>query len=175
MERKYRVLLWLVCISLALNVLLYFNIGRLTSEIPQETSRHLSDSLRTLESRIDGIYRDIQEKKEEKKWVQATNFIPDRYSSCPEELHLDLEWSLREVEKEARVSLLYRPEEGDWTRVEADNLEGNNYRASLVLSSQELYQYQLLAEGESARASEIERVPAEYYRPSPGYKGKREA
>lgn len=91
-----------------------------------------------------------------------------REASSPGEIHLGMEWSFQEIEKEAQVYLLYRAEcEEDWTKVTADHVEGTTFQAPVVLLPDETYQYQVIAEGSALRASETTAIPAVYYRIPP--------
>jgi hypothetical protein len=101
-------------------------------------------------------------------WITASSFSPDLAKSSPEEIYLDIEWSFSELAKGAEVYILYRQEEEtEWKRADARSVGGPSYRATLVLSPQFRYLYQMVTVGSALRATTPTVVPAEHYRPIP--------
>jgi hypothetical protein len=161
---REKLILGLLAASIVINMHSLTRLGRLEEQIYSQAN-HLSSQIGGVLSRVSSIEESLLQLQEGAKWVMAGEFRPDTENSTPTEIHLNYEWSFREVEQGARVYLLYRTETGDWTKIEAANIGGSTYSAHLVLSPWEQYQYQVVAEGGGLQAGEVSNIPERYYRP----------
>ena len=159
MEKRVNILISLMLALLGLNIYLLFMIR------DEDPIIHCSGSSNYWQ--IQELAEKIEE-YQENRWVISRAFNPNNEASSPDALHLDLEWSFSEIEQAAPVYLLYRSKgDHDWIKIPASPGETGLYRASLVLSSQLEYEYQILAEGSIFRNSGITALPPEYYRREP--------
>lgn len=167
LEKKIKILTLLLAGSLLVNIYTLKRMEKLEQRILNQTS-NLNGSVTIIESKMRDLSRNIREIKDKNKWVVTKEFKPDQKASSPDEIHLNMEWTFREVEKDARVFLLYRAEsEHNWTKVSAENIRGNTYRASLILSPKKKYKYQITAEGNTFKTEETAEIPLQYYQPIP--------
>ncbi len=164
MEKRVNLLIVLLILMLGLNLYLMLEIRNVKHQV--QFSRCSSDTgwishqINTLTEKIDEF--------QDSKWVISKTFLPNREASSPEAIHLDLELSFREIEKGANVYLVYRDiGSANWTNVPTDYLKGSHYLASLILSPEYEYEYQIIAEGTSIITSDISKIPARYYRREP--------
>jgi hypothetical protein len=165
MEKRINFIIVIILLSLGLNIYLFMDFRY----IKQQVQGIVSDSSTNgISSEISTLTRKINEIKEENKWIMSKDFIPNTEASSPETIHLDLEWSFKEIEKGANVTVLYRNKsDSDWTKVQAVHLKENFFRAPFILSPKYEYEYQIVAEGTSIKTSEIAKIPTDIYRKEP--------
>ncbi|MCC5910185.1 MAG: hypothetical protein JJT76_07095 [Clostridiaceae bacterium] len=167
MEKKIKILTGLLAISLVLNLYSILRLGKIENMLSY--SNHDHRMMEMFKNDIHGLYRKIDEIKQESKWIASKEFKPNEGASSPEEIHLELDVSFKELEEDAKVLLLYRAiAEGEgWTELSANKVGRNLFTAPLILSPEEEYEYQLVAEGSTVKVEEINRIPVAYYRPTP--------
>lgn len=105
----------------------------------------------------------MSETLEREKWIQQIHFSLSDRKAEPGVIYVDVEWALKEVEKEAEILFQYRKEDGKWTKVEADVISGTIYHTTIPLSIKDPYIYQIPANGSVIKGSEMEYIPTEMY------------
>ncbi|WP_138420923.1 hypothetical protein [Aquibacillus sediminis] len=150
------------------SIIVNFNMLDKMEELKSQQEQTRSQVDRQLRYEIDHLSQQIQEINEKNEWVSDREFKAVEERSTPEEIHLDLEWTFREVESDASITVAYR-EEGatEWEEVEANNASGSAYLASLVLSPMHTYEYKIMSEGDTIQSTETRRIPQELYQPIP--------
>ncbi|SET70644.1 hypothetical protein SAMN05660297_03224 [Natronincola peptidivorans] len=169
MRKRIKMLTWLLVISLGLNVYSILKMERAYNNMTNQLHGSINNTMHNLMHDISGLYRKIDEITQENRWVVSEEFIPNMEASTSEELHLNVEWSLNEVEKGAKIALLYRAkgEAEGWNQVIVNHTGGNNFSAPLILSPEKDYEYQLVSEGNIIKTNEITEIPPQHYKPSP--------
>jgi len=162
MEKRIQLLTWLVVGSLLINVYSIYRLNDVDSKVQSVGSVY------SIGSDISRLYTMIYQIVEENKWVVNQEFKPNAGASSPQEIHLDIEWTFKEIEEDANVFLLYRAEsETEWTEVPAQNKGMGTFAAPTILSPKEKYEYQAIAKGSTLRTGEIDQIPGEFYRLMP--------
>ena len=169
MRKRIKILTSLLVVSLLLNVYGIYRLRSIEGYLINHISRSNNDIGRMLNSEFSGLHMRLNDTIKNNLWVQSWTFSPKREESTPNEIHLNFQWVFSEVEKGARVLLLYRDKstsEG-WTEEVANNVGVNSFSASLVLSPKKNYEYQIISEGNFIKTDEITEVPERYYKPMP--------
>ncbi|SCY00528.1 hypothetical protein [Alkaliphilus peptidifermentans] len=168
MERKIKILTWLVVASLAVNVYSFLRADRMENNFIDRLNNLERNVTHTLGNETRSFYYHLNELKNANEWVISKSFQPIAEVSSPNELHFDLQWTLSEVEKDANVLLLYRyKNQPDWLKVLADDIGINEFSAPLILSPDNDYEYKIVSEGSLIKATEAIEISSEYYKPTP--------
>lgn len=174
MEKDNKVLVALLVGSLLLNFSSFRAVNQLKRDINQQVNHGHNSSVRlgNLENSIYALNFKFEEMKQDSRWIIKEEFIPNKETSSVDEINLELEWSFREIERDAKVYLLYSVQNsGEWKKVEAQKSAGSAYRAPLNLSPKEKYTYKIASEGNAIRSGEVKEIPEKYYRPMSLYTG----
>ena len=148
--------------SLMLNLYSIYRLNEVESRVQYIGSIH------SVSRDIDRLYSMINQVFKENKWVVEQEYKPNTEKSSPQEIHLDIEWTFKEVEVDAFVSLLYRAkDEAEWKEVAAQNKGLGTFAAPVILSPKERYEYQVIARGSTLRTGDIHQIPEEFYRITP--------
>lgn len=167
MENKNKAILLIVSGSLLLNFIVFSRLGSIRQELVNVRNSN-SSYIQMLESRINSLTTVIGNLNEENKWVTSAEIKPILETSKPGEIDIEIEFSLKEIEKGASVQVIYKTESEDlWTEVRAENVGGNSYRAPLVLGNKEIYNYQIVTMGNINRTSDIRTIPSSFHMPNP--------
>lgn len=166
MDSKHRVLAVLLSACIIINLYSIVRINRLEQEIsnlaqavPSNTLNNLSQQIGSVASKLDALAR-------EQEWLINLDYRVDYEQSCPEQIYLTMEFTLREA-GDARVVLYYKEEnEVQWRSVEASATGGNAFQAALVLDGGRYYQYKLQV---GDIVNEVRSIPASLVRFSPVY------
>jgi len=170
MERGKKILMALLIISLVINISTFSKIGRIENKI-QSLSSYISDMDRQndyLHNSVLDLSRNLNDIKEGNKWITLEEFLLDIDSSSKDEIHLDLQWGFSDIEKDAKVYLLYGTEETeDFTKILATKYKDGIFTAPLALSPKYNYRYKIMAEGSTIKSGDIKEIPNRYYKPAP--------
>jgi hypothetical protein len=170
MEKGSKILVSLLVVSIILNLYSLSGMKNLKQELQNQyyNVRNSEYKLSNLENSLSNINNRINEIHKESKWVTNEEFTANEGSSTKDEIHLNLEWSFKEIERGAEVYLLYSIQNSEnWTRVKANNVGDGIFRAPFILEPKHEYRYKVAAQGTAVRTSEIKSIPSKHYRPSP--------
>lgn len=168
MEKKIKILVVLAVLSLVVNCYSILRLGIIKDNVTSKLNTSLNNEIKVLRRDINVLSRNINEIKQIDSWVIYKEFKPNKEVSSRSQIYLELEWSLKEIEKNANVYLLYRSKSKteDWKKVTANSMGNNKFRASLVLSPEKNYEYKLISEGELVRTNNISEISSEIYKPA---------
>lgn len=167
MENRNKVILFIVLGSVLLNVMMLSRVAIIRQDIHSVDSS-IRSNIYLLENRIKNIHTGINHIKEEGKWTIVKALTPNLEKSKPGEIHLELEFSLREVDNGANVNVLYKSElEVLWNNASVASIGGNSFKSSLILENKSNYQYQIVSESNILRLSEAYPIFKWYTQPSP--------
>jgi hypothetical protein len=162
-----KIIIFLLVISLIFNYYSFSRIGHLQDQV-QNIENSFRWDIENTRSQIYHLTSQLAEQKEAEKWIIKEEFIPNYAYSNQDEIHLDLQWTFREVETDAIVTLFYRQKNHtDWNEVKAKNPAGTTYLAPIILTTTNDYEYQIIAEKSTIKTGEIKEVPARMYKPMP--------
>lgn len=166
-QKFLKVIIFLLIISLIFNFYSFSRIGQLSTNL-EHLQRISWWDIERIRDDVNTINHRLYEISEEERWIVKEQFIPDTEKSSPESIYLTLDWTFREVEKGADVSLLYRSNgDTDWTEVVAKHNGGTNFSAPLELVSNKNYEYQFTAENNMIKTSDVKQIPDHMYKPMP--------
>ncbi len=168
MNKSIKILTWLVAGSLALNVYTLSALNKMENNLAVRMERSVYNHTDFLRSLVVDLHHNVNSIKEESKLITSVDFKPNTTISSPKSIHLDVEWTYREVEQGAIIVLQYR-EKGSaaWQRVEASQISETSFSAPVVLDPIKDYEYQLVANGKMIRAEGISAIPGYYYQAAP--------
>ncbi|QUH26515.1 hypothetical protein [Serpentinicella alkaliphila] len=167
MENKHKAILFIVVGSLFLNLIMFFRINSMKQELHNVNNTN-SNNLYMLESRLNNLTMAISNLQEENKWVASSIINANHEKSQPGQIHLDIDFSLREIENGAQLKVVYKTEkEEEWSEVNAVNIGGNTFRAPIFLDKKETYHYLIVSRGNINRSSDTMIIPSNYYIPNP--------
>ena len=137
------------------------DISRVQARLPHDSSHELLNMTHRLQS-LEALLVDMQTQS---RWVAAVDVHPVPEESSPGSIALDVDWSFRELETDALVSLLYRQGANeDWTDVPAQPTGTGSYRARMTIQGAGEVQYRISAVSALERSSDIYNVPGHLYR-----------
>ncbi|MGF7186910.1 hypothetical protein GGQ84_003046 [Desulfitispora alkaliphila] len=169
MEKKIKVLTWLVIVSIALNLYSFSRLNQMENNLSTHIDRSVYNNTHWLQSQVGSIQRSISEIQEDNKWIRSIDFRANENDSSPKKINMDVEWTFKEIEKEPNVLFQYR-EKGqgkDWTKIPAVQKGSTNFSASVILSPDKDYEYQLVSKGNLVKSEAITDIPGQYYKPVP--------
>ncbi|ACB84304.1 hypothetical protein [Natranaerobius thermophilus] len=168
-DSRFKLLLTLLIISLAINVYGFLRVVQLEDEITQVSHKVNNENQRMYRS-INSIQENLYNLEKEQQWILSEEFSVDQEKSSPEEIIMELSWSFREIEEDADVYLEYSKDDQDeeaWERLTVVQIDDLTYSASLELDPKEDYNYRYIAKGDHTRVSEDTTLSARHYRPQP--------
>ncbi|OIJ15674.1 hypothetical protein BKP35_01370 [Anaerobacillus arseniciselenatis] len=161
-----KVIIFLLLISLIFNFYSFSRIGNLSTAVDRIHSDLQWENDR-IAQQVNSLSRQLHDIQEQEKWIIKKEFLANEEKSSPEEIHVSLEWTFKEIETNAQVTLLFRENSTvDWKEIEASNTNGTNYIAHLVLSSDNDYEYQIVAKDSTIVTSNIKQIPQRIYKPT---------
>ncbi len=165
MEKKLKYLIGIIAISVLLNFWSIGKIGRLENQI--DSIRNSVGQWAHLNSEINSLYGRMARLEEEKRWINRIEFIPNVEDSTLEEIHMYIQWSLREFEINSIPKLRYKKSYTDdtWIEILAEKKEEGTFLAPVILDPTENYQFQVVMEGSFFVAGEVMNIPSYYYKP----------
>ncbi|MFD2043342.1 hypothetical protein ACFSTA_02970 [Ornithinibacillus salinisoli] len=167
MRKKSNMLLGSLIVVMSISAISFIIMLNQINTIERQNNL-LQNELYGMKTDINHISQRISELNESEQWILNEVFKPIEANSTPEEIHLSLTISLKEVGEGNTVHVLYKEiEKSDWKEAPANHTEGLNYRASLQLSPQKEYVYQVVSDGEISRTDEPKEIPSHIYRPAP--------
>ncbi|HEX7065896.1 MAG TPA: hypothetical protein VF199_12575 [Bacillales bacterium] len=169
MSKNMKIILGLLIGSLVVHLIALMMIYNLQETVNFQASaiNNLQRRLNVVGNELGRVNQSLHQMKEQDKWILSKTFTPVEAKSSPEEIHLNLQWVFRKIEKDASVSLYYRSGKGEWRKEKAAYVNGNEYQAPLVLSPDEDYQYKIIAKGSSLVSGKTNYIPGKYYKPMP--------
>ncbi|GAE33258.1 hypothetical protein [Halalkalibacter akibai] len=159
---KTKIIVGLLVGSLAFNI---YNVVQMNS-INKQLTEHISNTSNWVSSEISSLYSDLYSWQQEDKWVKDIEFKPIRQSSDPNQIVVDVKWSIEELESGADVFFLYREnEQENWEKVTAVPNDQFTQYASIILDPTKEYMYKIIAEGNYIKGSNTSFIPSDSYRP----------
>ena len=156
-----------VTVCLILNVAMFLKLGSINRQMESFTIINRNSMNRIL-SEITDLHTGIYNMQEENKWVLTNIIKPNTEKSSIDDMYVDLEFSVREIEKTALVSVLYKADvHNKWTEVPAINLGGNSFKAQMQLENEKSYQYQIVSNGSMNKSSDVYPISKSITSPSP--------
>lgn len=156
-NRNYRTYIIVLLITLvAINIIAYGQINKLEREI-----ENLTVSYNELHKRINEVTDELNLINEGSSWVASIEYHPNIEKSKVDDIYIDIVWSFREIEKEAKVFIEYTEDNQNWIKIESKNIQGPKYTATLNLDPNKTYKYRFLA---SDNYSYEYTIPYYYYR-----------
>ncbi len=157
-----------------LAILLIFSIVQTTRIYQMESTltdiTRMVDSMRSevvsgqhrVSSQVQSV---MNEWKRENLWLQSDSWDYEKRESKDGSIVLKGQWSFNEMETDADVYVMVRAQDdvAAWTQLPLTNDGGLNYSASVVVSPDKSYNYQLFMDGSVKRSSELRGIPMEYY------------
>lgn len=137
----------------------YSFMNRMDQEIRNinGTVSRIERDMDNLESRILNSVRRVAE---EKKWLYDVDYKVSDVSKDLKDATVTLKWSVRELNKDASMYLLYGIEDekshevSEWKRVDSEDLGNLSYRVQLDLPFQNNYQFKVLVEDDGSSISQ---------------------
>ena len=168
MKRTIKIISWLVAGSLALNIYTLSALNKMENNLTVRMERSVYNHTDILRSLVVDLHHNINSIKEASKLITSVEFKPNNNSSSPKSIHLDVEWTYRELEQGAIIVLQYR-EKGAaaWQKVEANQISETSFYAPLLLDPTKEYEYLLVSKGNMIRTEGISTIPSSYYQPAP--------
>ncbi|MFC0559474.1 hypothetical protein [Halalkalibacter alkalisediminis] len=164
MKGTTKFILVLLIGSVLLNVYGLFQMKQMKMNLMD----YVSSSSHGIEHRLSSIEHELYQWQERDRWVQNIQFTRSEPTTGPDAIHVDVEWTLQEVERDAQINFLYRKgEKGNWMEVEAEWISGSMYQATIPLNAKDHYSYQISSNGSVMKGSEIGYIPTEIYQPDP--------
>lgn len=170
MGNKDKIIIALIISSILLHIYSLSLIGDLKTQLHNVNSNVMNNtnSMNGISSSVGRLSRELNNLKEEKQWVKDLDFLPNIEVSIPGEIHLDVEWTFNELEKDSKAYLYYKSNSSDsWTEIAAKNLGGGIYKAPIILSPDNNYDCKVVVKGSSIKTGNTFVVPSRYYKPAP--------
>lgn len=166
MDKKLLILIWLMVGSLFLNFYTFFRIGNLEAEI-KNINNNIINSSNFFSHQFDYLSSNVN-RKPENNWIKYIEYIPNEEKSTPSEIHLFIQWSFQEIDRDAEISFYYKTVNDDnWIKANIEEKEEVTYIAETILSEDKNYEFKIVANGSSIRTSDIYSIPSNYYQLSP--------
>ncbi|WP_163537142.1 hypothetical protein [Gracilibacillus sp. YIM 98692] len=101
------------------------------------------------------VHQQMNEMLQEQLWIPKKDYQVMDANIEENTITVNFEWTLRELNEDAVVSLLYREEgEENWQEIQMENERDLNYHLSQTFSLDKNYQTQILASSENHKRSE---------------------
>ncbi|MED4014884.1 hypothetical protein [Sutcliffiella cohnii] len=163
-------LLKITLVLLLVSVCLHFYTIQQMGKMKMEFESYISMVTSGIESNLYDVQNRIYEWSEQDRWIQHIEFIADTVNSEPNKMIFTAAFSLKEVESNANIKLLYKSEENrHWQEAESEKKLDGIYEAIIYLTPSDTYMYKIVQDGTIIKSSEIGYIPSELYRHSPFY------
>lgn len=143
-------------------VLFNLRLNHVTEELRYQIEEAAANAS-FLNSEISSLQSEIYEMKEKQKWVSSEEFEANNEKTTGREVFLSLNWTFREIEKDAEVYIQYRERNGKWVKQLAEKTGDNEYKTDFRLHPFREYEYRIMSDGLVQRADEIKPIPYELY------------
>lgn len=168
MDRGMKAVIVLLILSILVNLYTVNRLKKTENEV-KAMRNNINTIYTNLDNSIVGVNNYIDNKLDEftkeNSWIVNEEFIIDYKNTTSEEVHLDIQWSFNELEKNAHVYVVYGDEKGNYKKEEATESDNGVFTASLILSPENNYKYKIMSEGSTVRVGEEKEVPEDYYKP----------
>ncbi len=153
----------IVAILLLVGLLLFnLRLNQVTEELRYQIDEAAAN-VSFLNSGISSLQSEIYEMKEKQKWVSSEEFEANNEKTTGREVFLSLNWTLREIEKNAEVYIQYRERNGKWFKQLAEKTGDNEYKTEFRLHPSREYEYRIMSVGSLQRTDDIKSIPYELY------------
>lgn len=156
-----------VTVCLLVNVATFMTLSSINSQMVSINNNNRNFMNRIL-SEVTDLHTGIYNMQEENKWVLSNIIKPNTEKSTIDDIFVNLEFSVRKIEKTALVSVLYKSDvHNKWTEVSPINLGGNSFKAQMQLENEKSYQYQIVSNGSMNKSSDVYPISKSITSPSP--------
>ncbi|MDF2678760.1 MAG: hypothetical protein K0Q97_3114 [Bacillota bacterium] len=168
MDRGMKTIIVLLILSLALNLFVFNRMQKTEEEFEKMRSSMtmMNENLNnTIANQDRYINNKLDEFVKENNWINNEEFLIDYDKTTDKEVHLNYQWSFKEVEEDANVYLICNDKNGNYIKEEATKQNNGIYTVSLILSPDNKYKYKITTEGSTLRVGEEKEIPEDYYKP----------
>ncbi|MDE5413313.1 hypothetical protein [Alkalihalobacterium chitinilyticum] len=163
MKKPLKVILAVVIASLLFNLYSIVKMNQIGKEL-----EYLRESYSRTEwqmmSEVSSIQQQLYEWRESEKWVSDIHFLPDVEASTLGNIHLDVQWTFKELESDADVVFSYKKdEEAEWREVVASLMSGTTYEAAIQIDPEFGYLYKIDSVGSLNRGTGTEYLPVDLF------------
>ncbi|MFD2637986.1 hypothetical protein [Piscibacillus salipiscarius] len=166
MNRHQKITYSVLGLIILLNIFFFIRLELKLSESHNQIEQNVINSIRSVDSSVSSINHEIHNMKENSEWITDTQYDVNLEKSNASLVAVNINWSFKEIENKAKISVVYRERDKNWQKVTAEKSEGNNFVASIKAQPFKEYEYQILSEGDVNRTSNIQPLPPDLHTPA---------